>query len=186
MIFWKCKRKWKNENRVHSARPSSAHGPGAVGPAHEPFQPAGVLGRRGAVRSRSHHTQRACDGVLINGPAVTGRREGSPLEHEGASGVAPDKEGRPAAHHSDGAMARGRGDGGQWRSMVASELRWPETSSRRSCGMIPTRGGGEGKVHSIGGGSEAWLTKRSGRWRLQIRQRRWRSGRPERIRGRGG
>jgi hypothetical protein len=49
MIFWKCKRKWKNENRVHSARPASAHGLDAVGPAHEPFWPAGVLGRLGAL-----------------------------------------------------------------------------------------------------------------------------------------
>jgi hypothetical protein len=98
---------------------------------------------------------------------VTSRREGAPLEYEGASGVASSKEGRPVAHCSSGAAVRGGGDGGRRRSMAASGLGWPETSSGRSCSMRPTRGS-EGKVHSMRGGSKARLTERGSR-RLQIR-----------------
>jgi hypothetical protein len=164
-----------------------AHGLNVVGPAHEPFWPTSSLGRHGIARSRGHHTQRAWGGALFGVSAVSGRWEGAPLEYEGASGLAPSKEGRPVTHCSSGATVGGRGDGGRQCLMTASGLGWVETSSGRSCSMRPMRGG-EGKVHSMGGGSEAWLTERgSRRWRrLQIRRRRRCSGQPERTRGRGG
>jgi hypothetical protein len=72
---------------VHSARPALAHDPSTVGPAHEPFQPAGA-----ARCARVVTTHNVRGGVLAGGAAAVGQWQGLPLEHEGGSGVAPSKE----------------------------------------------------------------------------------------------
>jgi hypothetical protein len=79
-----------------------AHGPGTVGPAHEPFWPAGSLGWRGTTRLHSHHAQRAWGGALTGGLPVTGRGQVLAREHHGVSGVASGKVGQHGSHRRGG------------------------------------------------------------------------------------
>jgi hypothetical protein len=80
MNFWNFKRKQKIEKWVNSAGPHFRPKASACWPS--PATEAACC--TGAACVRVH----ARGGVLTGGSMAAGRREGFPLEHEGASGVA--------------------------------------------------------------------------------------------------